>query len=79
MQGAYGWLKMKLIRWSTRSPEQQFRAVANALVDTILFTFLLGVVWVGINRDVFAFAFWVPFLGVACYFRAKQAMRRWAL
>jgi hypothetical protein len=79
MNGITNWLQIKLIRWGSWSPEQKFRAVANAGVDAVLIIFFLGAVWVGLTADFNEFFFWVPLSGAAIYFRFKQMRQRWAL
>jgi hypothetical protein len=72
------WLKMTLIRWASWSPEQKFRAAANAVFDAVLIIFFLAAGWTGLTANPASF-FWAVLSGLAIYVRFKHMKQRWAL
>ena len=79
MQSILLWLKLKLTKFGTMPTAWQLYALLNMLLDAFLLAFLLGMVWVGATKDPNAFVIWVPLLAFVCWFRFKQAGRRWSL
>lgn len=79
MTAEAGWLSAKRIRWRQMSGREKMFALVNLLVDTLLFLFLLGMVWIGAARDPYAYVFWVPFLMFVLFMRFKQAGQRWTV
>lgn len=73
------WVRLKTTKFGTMPPAWQLYALLNLLLDAILLALLFAFVWAGATKDSNAFIIWVPALGFLCWFRVRQAGRRWSL
>lgn len=63
-------------RYDAMPSSQQFWVLFNLFVDVIIAVFLCMMIYQGIESDINAFYFWVPFLSFVLWKRYKMTLER---